>query len=194
MTARAAGQVTAGRVGRAHGLDGSFYVDGAPGALEPPAASESLAASESRVASESRAAPEPLTPPDPLEPGTEVTIAGRRARIERRSGTAARPIVRISGIDDRSAAVALKGEALLVDGGDLAEDEYSSADLVGCTVPGMGVVRRVVQGPSCDVLEVGDDAVLVPFISDAITRVDTGEGVIEVDHAFLGLEAESESP
>jgi 16S rRNA processing protein RimM len=160
LTESPARQVTAGRVGRAHGLDGSFYVE---------------------------------APAEPLEHGAEVTIAGRSARIERRAGTDARPILRLSGIDDRSAAEALKGEPILVPGGDLAEGEYLSADLVGCTIPGMGEVRRVVQGPSCDVLEVGEEGLLVPFVSDAITRVDTAAGVIEVDAAFLGLEAGPEA-
>jgi len=146
-------------VGRAHGLDGSFYVE--------------------QVA-------------EALETGAEVTVAGHSARIERRAGTDARPIVRLSGVGDRSAAEALRGERILIAGGDLAEDEYLSADLVGCRVPGVGQVRRVVQGPSCDVLEVGDSSVLIPFVSDAIRSVDTDAGVIEVDTAFLGLEGRSE--
>jgi ribosomal 30S subunit maturation factor RimM len=45
----------------------------------------------------------------------------------------------------------------------------------------------VVSAPSCDVLEVGDDGVLVPFVSDAVRRVDPEAGVIEVDLRFLGL-------
>ena len=150
-----AGQVTAGRVGRAHGLDGSFYVEGMA---------------------------------EPLTPGTEVTVAGRAARVERRAGTDARPIVQLSGVGDRSAAEALRGEGILVDGGDLAEGEYLAADLVGCEVVGLGEVRRVIPAPSCDLLEVGDDAVLVPFVSDAVKRVDTEARVIEVDAAFLGLD------
>jgi 16S rRNA processing protein RimM len=156
-----AGQVRAGRVGRAHGLDGSFYVE---------------------------------QPTEPLEPGTDVTVAGRGARVERRAGTSDRPIVRLSGIDDRTAAEAIRGEPILVDGGALAEGEYLTADLVGCEVPGIGAVRRVVAGPSCDVLEVGDDAVLVPFISDAVTRVDTAARVIEVDRGFLGIDDGSGAP
>jgi 16S rRNA processing protein RimM len=149
-----AGQVSAGRVGRAHGLDGSFYVE---------------------------------QPTEPLEPGTEVTVAGSNVRVERRAGTEQRPILRLSGVGDRDAAEAIRGESILVDGGDLAEGEYLTADLVGCEIPGLGSVRRVIAAPSCDVLEVGDDAVLVPFVSDAIRRVDTGARVIEVDPGFLGL-------
>ncbi|MEA2468555.1 MAG: rRNA processing protein RimM [Thermoleophilaceae bacterium] len=153
MTSRA-GQVTAGRVGRAHGLDGSFYVDHVS---------------------------------EPLDPGTDVTVSGRVARVERRAGTDDRPIVRLSGVGDRNAAEALRGERILVDGGELSEGEYLTADLVGCEVPGLGVVRRVIAGPSCDVLEVGDGAVLVPFISDAVRSVDTDARVIEVDTAFLDI-------
>lgn len=152
----AAGQVTAGRVGRAHGLDGSFYVE---------------------------------RPSEPLEPGTEVTVAGRSARVERRAGTPERPIVRLSGIGDRTAAEAVRGEPIMVDGGALADDEYLTADLVGCEVPGLGTVRRVISAPSCDLLEVGDSAVLVPFIGDAVTSVDTDARVIEVNAEFLDLDA-----
>jgi 16S rRNA processing protein RimM len=149
-----AGQITAGLVGRAHGLDGSFYVE--------------------RIS-------------EPLPLGAEVTIAGRSARVERRAGTDQRPILRLSGADDRNAAEALRGEPILIDGGDLAVGEYLTTDLVGCEVPGLGSVRRVIAAPSCDVLEVGDDALLVPFISDAIRRVDTAARVIEVDPGFLDL-------
>jgi 16S rRNA processing protein RimM len=150
-------RLPAGRVGRAHGLDGSFYVE---------------------------------HPEHPLAEGTPVTVAGRECLVERRAGTDARPLVRVSGVGDRDAAEALRGEALLVpeDGGDLPEGEWLSSDLIGCRIEGIGEVRRVVQGPSCDLLEVGDDAVLVPFVTDAITRIDTGARVIEVDRVFLGLD------
>jgi 16S rRNA processing protein RimM len=150
-----AGQVSAGRVGRAHGLDGSFYVE---------QVSEDLAA------------------------GTPVTVAGRSTKIARRAGTDDRPLVRLAGVEDRNGAEALRGERILVDGGDLAEDEYLTADLVGCEVPGLGTVGRVIPGPSCDVLEVGEAAVLVPFISDAIKHVDLAARLIEVDMGFLDLE------
>ena len=148
-------QVAAGRVGRPHGLDGSFYVD---------------------------------QPAEPLAVGTEVMLAGRPAVVERRAGTDDRPIVRVSGIGDRDAAGGLRGEPLLVDAGDLAEGEYLIEDLVGCEVPGIGTVRSVATLPSCDVLEVGDDGVLIPLVSDAVTKVDLGAHVIEVDRRFLGLD------
>ena len=119
-----------------------------------------------------------------------MTVAGREAVVERRAGTDARPLVRLSGITDRDAVQALRGEALIAAGdrGALAEDEWPAADLVGCTIQGLGEVRRVVEAPSCDLLEVGDQGALVPFVSDAIKRVDVQARVIEVDREFLGLD------
>ena len=150
-------QVSAGIVGRPHGLDGSFHVSHAS---------------------------------EDLDVGTEVEVAGRRTVVERRAGTPARPIVRLRGVDDRDAAGELGGERLLVAAGELEEGEYLTEDLVGCEVPGLGTVRRVVPAPSCDLLEVGEAAVLVPFISDAVTRVDLDERLIEVDRRFLGIDEE----
>jgi 16S rRNA processing protein RimM len=148
----------AGRVGRAHGLDGSFYVD----------------------------APDV----DLLGEGSDVTVAGRNATVVRRAGTDGRPLIRVSGVADRGGAEALRGEEILGPAAQAAEGapgEWDVEELIGCDVPGIGSVRRVVAAPSCDVLEVGDAAVLVPLISDAVVRVDTDARVIEVDLRFLGL-------
>ena len=112
--------------------------------------------------------------------GTEVTVAGVATVVERRGGTDAKPLVRLAGIDPREHA----GAQLLVDE-PLAEGEYLAQDLVGCEVEGVGRVERVVNGPSCDVLEVGD--VLIPFVGDAVTSVDLERRVIQVDRGFLGL-------
>ncbi|HKP91298.1 MAG TPA: hypothetical protein VJT75_15145 [Thermoleophilaceae bacterium] len=139
-------------MGRSHGLDGSFYVDG----------------------------PEP----ELLVEGAEVTVAGEARRIVRRAGTDARPIVRLDGVDGRD----LRGEELRAASEEEAvEGEYEFEELVGCEVPGVGVVRRVIAAPSCELLEVGDEGVLVPFVSDAVRRVDIAARVIEVDLRFLGL-------
>jgi 16S rRNA processing protein RimM len=138
--------VSAGRVGRAHGRDGSFYVDGAD---------------------------------HPLAEGTAVTVAGRALRVERRAGTDQRPLVRLAGVADPAP---LKGEPMLVEA-DLPADEWLASELVGRRVEGLGRIRRVLDGPSCDLLEL-EDGTLVPFVSDAIRSV--GE-VVEVDREYLGL-------
>jgi 16S rRNA processing protein RimM len=149
--------VTVGRVGKAHGLDGSFYVTGAS---------------------------------HPLPEGLSLTVAGEPARVERRAGTDDRPLIRLSGIDDRERVAELTGEPLLADLVDapLETDEWLAADLVGCEVPGVGAVKRVVEAPSCDLLEVGADGVLIPFISDAVKHIDLDARRIEVDREFLGLD------
>jgi 16S rRNA processing protein RimM len=140
--------VTAGRVGKPHGLDGSFYVDG---------------------------------PRHELPEGTALTVAGSTHEVERRAGTDERPLIRLAGVADPGR---LRGETLLVED-ELADDEWLAADLAGCRVPGMGAVARVVDGPSCSVLEL-DDGTLIPFVRDAIAVVDLDACEIRVNADFLG--------
>ena len=140
--------MTAGRVGKPHGLDGSFYVEGAAHGL-----------------------PE----------GTEVLLGGELHPVERRAGTDRRPLVRLAGIDDPRS---VRGELLLVDQ-ELEAGEWLAADLEGCEIAGLGRVQRVIDAPSCSVLET-EDGTLVPFITDAIALVDVGARRIEVRREFLG--------
>ena len=149
--------VPVGRVGRPHGRDGSFYVDGVSG---------------------------------PLDEGTQVTVGVAELRVLSRGGTDQRPLIRLAGVDDRDAAAALRGEPLLVPeaAAPLEEGEWLTADLVGLRIDGLGAVTRVVSGPSCDLLEVGDSGQLIPFVSDAIERIDPAAGIIVVNRRFLGLD------
>jgi 16S rRNA processing protein RimM len=140
--------VTAGRVGKPHGLDGSFYVEGARHAL-----------------------PE----------GCAVTVGSEVHSVDRRAGTDDRPLIHLSGVADPRL---LRGETLLVED-ELGEGEWLASDLVGCRVPDLGTVARVLDAPSCSVLEL-DDGTLVPFISDAIERVDLDAREIRVKAGFLG--------
>jgi ribosomal 30S subunit maturation factor RimM len=152
-------------VGRPHGLDGSFYVEAADAEL--------------------------------LAVGAEIAVGGRPATVVRRGGTAARPLVWLSGVGDRAGAEALRGEELVAAAEESSEPvagEWDASELIGCEVPGIGSVRRVVAAPSCDLLEVGDAGVLVPFVSDAVRRVDPAAGVIDVDLRFMGLEEGPEPP
>jgi 16S rRNA processing protein RimM len=139
--------VTAGRVGKPHGLDGSFYVEG---------------------------------PRHELPEGEELVLAGGTHRIERRAGTDERPLIRLAGVEDPGA---LRGELLLVED-ELGEGEWLAADLVGLDVPGMGTVSRLIDAPSCTLLELGDGT-LIPFVADAIRSVDREAGEIQVNREFL---------
>ena len=160
----ASSQVEIGRVGRPHGLDGSFYVAG----------------------------PED----DALTVGRRVQIAGAPAEIERRAGTAAKPIVRLSGCASRDAAEALRGTPLLVERSELpalSEGEFWADDLLECAVwdgeiP-VGTVSRMFGLPSCEVLEVrraAADPLLVPLVSDAVRSIDLEARRVDVDLVFLG--------
>jgi 16S rRNA processing protein RimM len=163
-------EIQAGRVGRPHGLDGSFYVTGARPRL--------------------------------LSLGTSVTLAGEALQITRRAGTEHRPIVRLQGVEDRPAAEALRGQALIVSSQQapaLAEGEWWAHELEGCEVVDgdqlIGTVSRLVELPSCEALEVsrdqGGEPLLVPMVKDAIRRVEVAAGRIEVNLDFLALGGES---
>jgi 16S rRNA processing protein RimM len=168
---RAPGSLPAGRVGRPHGLDGSFYV--------------------------TRPRPRLLTF------GAAVTVAGQTAAIVRRAGTDQRPIVRLEGMEDRSAAEALRGMELVVDGGDvpaLGAGEWWAHELEGCEVVDgeelLGTVSQLIELPSCEALEVrpagGGEVLLVPLVKDAVRRVAPADRRIEVDLDFLGLSRRDE--
>lgn len=118
-------------------------------------------------------------------------------RISRRAGGDARPIVALEGVEDRSAAEALRGRELQVarlDAPELEPDEWWAEDLEGCAVRDgkrpVGRVRRLLALPSCEVLEVyraeGRPDLLVPLVADAVRQVDTEQGVIDIDLGFLG--------
>jgi 16S rRNA processing protein RimM len=155
----------AGRVGRPHGLDGSFLV------AEPNP--QLLRAAQTVVIA-----------------GVERTIArraGHDARMilrlegcdDREAAEALRGEILLV---DREHAPALE------------EDEWWAEDLEGCAVRdgerAVGTVKRLLALPSCEVLEVdradGGDLLLVPLVADAVRFVDLKAGEIDIDLAFLG--------
>jgi 16S rRNA processing protein RimM len=141
-----------GSVGRPHGLDGSFRVEGA-------------------------------VDWHPFARGSRVLIDGTSYRIAAHSGEDRRPILRLAGIDSRTAIEQLRGQVLGLPGEQIPEPEAEAFwvfDLVGCTVEEdgrqLGIVREVLERPANDVLVVeppeGGEDVLVPFTLDAVPEVD----------------------
>jgi 16S rRNA processing protein RimM len=129
--------------------------------------------------------------------GATVVIAGRERTISRRAGTDRRPILRVEGADDRSAAERLRGEDISVPrtaAPELGADEWWASDLEGCSVHDagshVGTVQRLVALPSCEALEVvradGGATLLVPLVRDAVRGVDVERREIEIDLVFLG--------
>jgi 16S rRNA processing protein RimM len=156
--------IEAGRVGRPHGLDGSFHVKRVDARLLADA--DELWVNGRRERVERRAG----TPERPI-----LRLAGhsgREAAEALRDAALTIPIDRAPPLEP---------------------DEYWAHELAGCAVwdgeRHVGEVRRMFPLPSCEVLEVarpdGGD-LLVPMVRDAIRSVDVGARRIEVDLSFLG--------
>jgi 16S rRNA processing protein RimM len=157
----------AGRVGRPHGLDGSFLV------AEPNAAL--LRASKKlRIGDAERAI---------------ARLAGHDARlILRIEGCVDREAA--EALRGQTLLVARRSAP------QLGEDEWWAEDLEGLAVRdgerAVGTVTRLLALPSCEVLEVkraeGGDPLLVPLVSDAVRKVDVEHGHVDIDLRFLGEE------
>jgi 16S rRNA processing protein RimM len=158
--------ISVGRVGRPHGLDGSFLV------TQP----------RERVLAEARTL---------IVDGREVDIVrhdGTPARpiLKLRDVASRERVEALRGTDlwvPRAVAPPLD------------EDEWLAEDLVGCRVVdgerAVGVVAKLLPYPSCELLEVqrpesSAKSILVPLISDAVRSVDVGGKLIDVNLAFLG--------
>jgi len=159
-------ELAVGRVGRPHGLDGSFYVT------------------------------RPLV--RALRPGARLRVGELERTIERRAGTDARPIIRLSGVVGREGAQALRGVELSIDRDSLpklAEGEWWAHELAGLRVTAadgqIGTVREMIELPSCEALLVDTPEgaeLIVPLVRDAVRRVDVQAGLVEVDAGFLSEE------
>jgi len=156
--------VEAGRVGRPHGLDGSFHVTRADARLLPLGAVITVAGSPAKIERRAGTDERPIL------------------RLEGHAGREAAEALRGEPL--------LVAQTDLPE---LEPGEYWAHELEGCTVVDgeapVGVVRRLVPLPSCDALEVerstGDD-LLVPLVRDAVREVDVAARRIDVDLAFLG--------
>jgi 16S rRNA processing protein RimM len=156
-------RVEAGRVGRPHGLDGSFHV------TRPVAR---LLAGAEELLVDGR--PERVDRRAGTEEKPILRLAGH-------SGREAAEALRGAQL-----AVAVERAPALEPG------EYWAHELEGCAVfdgdRRVGEVRRMVALPSCEALEVAgpEGELLVPMVQDAIRSVDVPGRRIDVDLAFLG--------
>jgi 16S rRNA processing protein RimM len=152
--------VSIGRVGRPHGLDGSFHVT-RPG--------EFIAGGTVWVDG---------------APRTIDRLAGTRDKpIVRLAGCTSREHAEaLRGL----ALEVVRDETLAEDefwASDLAGCVVVDGDRE------VGVVARMIALPSCEALEVTRDGageLLVPLVRDAVRSVDVAAGVVDVDLAFLG--------
>lgn len=160
--------VRIGRVGKAHGVDGGVY-------LETPAF------------------------PGVLSVGMRLTAGAAELVLTAVAGMPQRPLIHAQGFADREASVALRGAVVWVARAALPElpaGEWYGSDLEGLAVSDgsatIGVIERLVNSPSVDLLEVALSAggeLLVPVVGDAIVEVDLERRVVTVDARFLGLDS-----
>jgi 16S rRNA processing protein RimM len=155
--------LAAGRVGRPHGLDGSFHVTRPRGALLALGTMVRVGDAEAEIVRRAGTDERPI-----------LRLAGHESRA------AAEALRGSDLLVDRGAAPAL------------GEDEWYAEDLEGCRVVDgsveVGRVRRLLALPSCEALEVERDGrgdLIVPLVRDAVRSVDVADGVVDVDLAFL---------
>jgi 16S rRNA processing protein RimM len=149
----------AGRVGRPHGLDGSFYVvEALPGLLVMGAPIEGL--------------------------GAVVSVKGTQAhpilRVESASDRAAAEALRGRDL----VVVGAQPDPLEADEY-AAEDLAGCTVVVADGARELGTVKRMLAYPSCELLEL-EDGTLVPLVRDCVTDVDIAAKRITVDGGFLG--------
>ena len=157
----------AGRVGRPHGLDGSFHVVQASWLLLEVGASVVIGSERRRITRRAGYDSRPIIALDGCHdrPAAQA-LQGEELLVEREVAPS------------------------------LPDDEWWAEDLEGCTVGDgervVGTVARLLSFPSVDVLEVsraeGDEDLLVPLIADAVRRVDVERRQIDIDLRFLGQE------
>jgi 16S rRNA processing protein RimM len=121
------------------------------------------------------------------------THEGRSLTIERAHAHGARMLVKFTGVEERSAAEALRGQELVVPESwlpELGEGEYWPFQLEGCVVEtesgrSLGPITEVIANPANDLWVATDDAgeeTLVPALRAVIVAVDiTGKRVLVRD-------------
>ncbi len=150
----------AGRVGRAHGLDGSFHVAQPTPQLLTLGASLRVDGRDTDVVRRAGTDERPIL---------RLALADDRDAIETLRG---------------QELLAPRGAAP-----DLEEGEFWAQDLEGCKVMAgereLGTVAALLALPSCEVLQL-EGGLLVPMIGDAVKHIDVAARRIDVDAGFLG--------
>jgi len=154
--------VPIGRVGRPHGLDGSFFVEG-------PSEREGAFAA-----------------------GATVYVAGEPVKIvASKRGSQNRPVIRLERRVDRGSELAVPREALPPLGED-EYYSFQLAGLVVEEEGGrvLGRVREVLDYPANDVLEL-DSGLSLPLVEACVRKVDLEGGRIVVAPGFADSESDS---
>jgi 16S rRNA processing protein RimM len=149
-------RVTVGRVGKSHGLDGSFVVENASEA------------------------------PERFKVGAELFVAGEPAKVVGSRQARGRPVIRLDRRVQRGSELEISRDALEPAGEDeyyvfqlvgLRVEEEGGVSL--------GIVTDVAPGVANDVLQL-DSGLALPMVEDCVREVDLQGGKIVVAQGFSG--------
>ena len=124
--------------------------------------------------------------------GARLRLKGDWVTVEASREQKGRPVLKLSGIDDRSAADALQWEyleAIIDERPELEENEFFVEDLIGLHVVSddgreIGEIDDVLPNPAHDILKIGD--VMIPIVKEFVRDIDLDAGVVTV-HLIPGL-------
>jgi 16S rRNA processing protein RimM len=146
--------VRVGRVGRPHGLDGSFFVEDASEADER------------------------------FEVGARLLVAGEPAVVVESKRARGRPVIRLDRRVERGAALEVPREALPPPGPDsYYVFQLVGLDVVEEDGPELGRVVDVAPGVANDVLEL-DTGLALPLVEDCVREIDLERRRILVGRGF----------
>ena len=151
--------VVVGRIGRPHGLDGSFFVEDA---------SEDA---------------------DRFAPGTVLNVRGREARVVERKRAGGRVVIKLDAPAERGASLGFRRSDLPPPSAPDAYYVFQLVGLDVVEEGGrrLGTVADVAPGPANDVLEL-DSGVALPLVDACVRNVDLAAGTIFVATGFADPE------
>ena len=146
--------VPVGRVGRRHGLDGSFVVE--------------RASENERL----------------FEPGATLIAGGERATVASRKRSGGRLVIKLDPTAERGTELAVRRSTLPEPQPDsFYVFQLQGLEVVEEGGRRLGEVREVAQGVANDVLEL-DSGLALPMVEECIRRVDLAAGTIVVAVGF----------
>jgi 16S rRNA processing protein RimM len=158
MTPGDARFVSVGRVGRPHGLDGSFFVE------------------------------DPSDDPARLAVGAHVWAAGEEVEIVAAKRSGGRPVIRLDRPVGRGAVLEVPAAALpALEEGEYYAFQLEGLRVEEEGRGELGVVTRVVPGVANDVLEL-DSGLVLPLVEDCVLAVEVDAGRIVVARGFADPE------
>jgi 16S rRNA processing protein RimM len=147
-------RVRIGRVGKPHGIDGSFFI-------EQPSNDERW-----------------------WQPGSSFLVGGRQAEVIGARRSSGRPVVKLDRAVERGDAIEVARDALPpTEADEYYAFQLIGLPVVEETGRELGNVQAVTPGVANDVLEL-DTGVLLPMIEDCVQDVDLGGGRIRVAAGF----------